>query len=876
MAEGRKKGKLRVWRAILTLVAFGAAIAVIRHVPMGRYDLLPDSPAASPSLPLDPDSPWPKFRANALQNGRSPVRPVAEAGARPWAFQTGKGIFSSPVVDGEGNLYVGSADHVFYSLDKAGKLRWKLGTGEIIDSSALLDDRGKVYFGSGDQEVWCADRRTGEVAWKFRAQSVEEVKAEFGITAHNLSWFEGNIGLLPDGSLLAPNDNYVVYRLDRESGTRKGQYLGNEMVWSLPAVNPATGRLFFGSDFMALKNVFAYDFEGRKPRWTAGGLGTVAATPLLTGSSARGAVVLGGFDGYVRAFAQDSGKQLWKFGTRDHIYASPAQLSDGTIIQPSADGSVYALDPKTGRRKWAFDSLEPIRSSPAVDGEDRIYVGTGDGRLVCLEPDGRLRWSWLCIGEERNDLNASPALGPGGVYIAGESGGIFFVPYDYPLSAEGRRDPRSGSGPSAVLPAEGGVLAYTSPFGSSLASVPPSLDANAPLTLSLFVRKGGSTVLSALDPKSVKVRATGNPRLLANVSADRRFLTIVPDETWLGPEGGRVEVRVEAAYSVGLSRLGLKFFGGRRGGKVDQVFSLSIPPRARGAGRMPYAVPEGPGGQQAGFEFSRLSAPLPSMLPSWNQIGFDSLHYLAGTVAPLAPGPDGQARAIVWVIGGKLAAGATGAAAASTVVDPSLEVRYPLVLEYDGGLLTFRNHEGFKINFVGSWDMPFGFYRLAAKADPLSGSIRSALSLNAVALCDQIAFYGPFLKLMGMSEAATGRMTVAGGMKLARWQPPSTAPGAIEGCRFSLSATEAQVDLPAGPAKADHVFSLLLVDQAGGLPLPLYYTKRTKVEADDAGRVIRVALSFDQGEVKGGVRAILLVDTEPVAEAVLDLPAAGK
>ena len=71
----------------------------------------------------------------------------------------------------------------------------------------------------------------------------------------------------------------------------------------------------------------------------------MAASPLLTNTSARGAVVVGGFDGYLRAFAQDSGKLLWKFGMRDHIYASPAQLSDGTLIQPSTDGTLYAIEP---------------------------------------------------------------------------------------------------------------------------------------------------------------------------------------------------------------------------------------------------------------------------------------------------------------------------------------------------------------------------------------------------------------------------------------------------------------------------------------------------------------------------------------------------
>jgi outer membrane protein assembly factor BamB len=152
---------------------------------------------------------------------------------------------------------------------------------------------------------------------------------------------------------------------------------------------------------------FSFDLSG-KEQWTTGSFGTVAATTMLTNTSTKGAVLVGGFDGFLRAFAQDSGKLLWKFGTKDHIYASPAQLSDGTIIQPGADGTLYAIDPGTGKAIWEFDTLEPIRSSPAVDGDDNIYFGNGEGKLYCINPDGTLRWSYKLITDDRNDLNGSP------------------------------------------------------------------------------------------------------------------------------------------------------------------------------------------------------------------------------------------------------------------------------------------------------------------------------------------------------------------------------------------------------------------------------------------------------------------------------------
>ncbi|MEI6387963.1 MAG: PQQ-binding-like beta-propeller repeat protein [Spirochaetota bacterium] len=897
----------------------GLAVFVVAAFPFGRYDFLPDTATASPAgsgagsttavFHLDPTSPWPKFRANALQTGRSAVKPTeahlsdGSPGTRPWTFPTGKGIFSSPVIDGEGTVYIGSADGNFYALARDGGLKWKIATAGIIDSSALLDDSGNVFFGAGDGLFYCADRVTGKVKWTFAAQGPAEMKKEFGVELHNVSWFEGNAGMLPDGSILAPNDNHLVYVLDRDSGKRKTQYLGNEMVWSLPAINAATGRLFFGSDFIAINNVFAFDIRGGKPLWTAGGLGTIAATPLLTSASARGALVLGGFDGYLRAFAQDSGKQLWSFGTRDHIYASAAQLSDGTLIQPSADGTVYAVDPRTGRQKWAFDTLEPIRSSPAVDGNDRIYVGTGDGRLVCLESDGRLRWSYRCIDGSRDDLNASPALGPEGIVVAGESGGIFFVPWDWPLletgkaaanagganagaatgaatgAASGAASGNDGAATVAVggegIPDEGTYLLWTGAFGALSPRPPTSIAANQALAFTLLARSGGDTLLSAIDRDSVRVTIGGNPAFALEVGANRRFLTIVPTREWTVPAGGRIELRVEGAWKRDLSRFGLKFSGGRQGGTFRGDFAFDVEPRGAGpAGwtlpARPAGMPVMPGEATTVFRLERLAAPNPSMLPSWNQIGFDSLHYLAYVLGPL-PTAEGQAKdssALAWVIAGKKVPDASGQGS-RVVPDPSQALRFPLIVENDGGVLTLHDHKGFSINFVGSWDMPFGSYRLSAGSVPSPEGPFVQAQLAAVALCDRISFYGPFLKLLGMSEFDSGKMAVFGGLELgARKESPSFTSAEVGAMKAAVASKEASVTLSgSGLLKAGHVYSLLLVEAETGLPLPLSYTQKTAVEADAEGILSRVAVSYGKGEVRGPVRLLLLVDGFVAAQA---------
>ena len=189
-----------------------AAIAyVILFVPFGKYDFspAPTTPMSANgtfayNIPLDRASPWAKFRANELQNGRTPVIPAVDETLAPWSYRTGKGIFSSPVIDENGNCYIGSADTYFYNFNPDGTVKWKVKTGDIIDSSALLDDQGRIYVGSGDAQVYALDRETGEILWKEAAHTVEEVEELYDMDLYNLNWFEGNIAMLPDGSLLAP------------------------------------------------------------------------------------------------------------------------------------------------------------------------------------------------------------------------------------------------------------------------------------------------------------------------------------------------------------------------------------------------------------------------------------------------------------------------------------------------------------------------------------------------------------------------------------------------------------------------------------------------------------------------------------------------
>ncbi len=811
-------------------------------------DIAPDVGPATwvYGVPLAPDSPWPKFRRDAAQTGRSPVKPTSQGGMM-WSFPTAKGIFSTPVIAGDGTVYVGSGDRTFYALNPDGTVRWQEETGEIIDSAALLDDRGRVYWGSGDGVLRARDAATGEVVWDFHADD-PEVNDAF------INWFEGNVAMGPDGTLYVPNDNWFVYAIDRDSGTVKWTFETPDQTWALPAVDAASGRLYVANNNLLPlfgDNFFALDSTGES-LWSGSFTGTIAASPLLTES---GMLLFGGFDGFVHALDAADGSESWTVPARDHIYASMAELSDGTLVQAGADGTVYALAPADGKVLWTFDGLEPFRSSPAVDGDDNIYLGSGEGRLFVLRPDGTLRFSLQLIEGDRNDLNASPALGTDAIYIAGESGQVFSVPYDWCLRPEGEADSRCHTG-GEQLPGEGAHLYYTTGFGAPLASPPEAINANQPLAFSLVVREAGDTVLALFDADSLTVDIAPAPpegSWTHDISGDGRFLTVVPPASGMGTEG--VTLTITGDYRVDPERSGLAMTGGVIGGSFSAAFPFQ--PQPGGLESMPLPYPDA--GVPAGtWELSRLAAPLPTILPSYNQIGFDSLHFLIG----LVEGDDEQG--IAWVVGGRI-----DEAKGTVVPDPTSGSIFPLTVAHDHGLLSLSNEKSFALEAMNA-NLAFDSFVVRVRLDD-DGDGAEPATVTVKAICSDIAMYGAFLQKLGLCNPQTDQLVVFGAALVNRYGDGLTGPPVDAGApEFSIVADGLQVrfDEPELPVDA-HRYALLVVDPASGLPVPIYYGLKTSVHGSYGGLLEEVRLKVKIADLPSPMRVYFMVDTYPAAQAEL-------
>lgn len=784
-------------------------------------------------VPLDRQSPWPKFRRDARQTAAAPFA-VSDDGSELWSFETGKGIFSSPVIGGDGTIYIGSASRSFYAIAADGSERWSFQTGEIIDSSALLDDGDRVIFGSGDGNVYALDRATGSELWRFTADDPAE-------TGALIRWFEGNIGIGPGGDLYAPNDNFWLYALDRATGERKWRARMPDQTWSLPAVDPDTGRLYVGNNNLTGigGHLFALTPDGRS-EWQVRGGATMAASPTVVGDT----VVAGAFDGFIRGYARDSGRERWAVPARDHVYASASVLPNGNVVVPSADGTLYAIDPETGDVSWTYSWGAPMRSSPAVDADGHIYVGTGDGHLLVVTADGELAWALKLIDDDRDDLNGSPALSPSAIVIAGESGEVFRVPGGYCA--------RTPLPPACVLPgeqpapADGASLARLSRFGSWLGDASPSISSTEALAVGLRAFEGGEELLAVLDAESIVATVSPSVPFMLDVSANRQFLTLRPEGAWVFDDSGTMQLTVSGQWLRDPERDGLQTEGGDVGGDFERAFVIG---RATSVAGPAPAVATAPGDAAQQWVLSRLAAPLPTLLPSYNQIGFDSLYFVVGLVDL-----DEDGNGVAWLVEG-----------ASTpdgiVAVPGTRGMFPFEVVWRDGEFRFRNEDGLALEVLSA-TIGFETFEVAGRVAEDGGANGPAV-VQATTVCGGIELYGTFLRALGLCNPDTDLLTAYGAVVVTpSGDGSSTGPGPIGSAVAGVDEDRVVVTLSGAdrPPAASHAWSVLLLDAAGA-PVVLAYGLETEVSADASGQVTSV--SVPAPAEAGSYTAVLMVDAYP-------------
>jgi outer membrane protein assembly factor BamB len=814
-------------------------------------------------VPVQAKSPWPEMRRDSRNTASSPVRGRYRS-ERPWSFATRRGIFSTPVIDGDGTIYVGSADHDLYALRPDGSLSWKFRTGGIIDAAGAIARHQKslrtapLTIGSGDEKLYRLRTNPGlsrkrRMVWSF-GPTLPPAGGQV------VSWWEGNVAIGPGGTIYAGNTGGAAYAIN-PNGTQRWAAPRGQSVWTTPAFGQGAeaGNSFWGSvDLYA----FSLDQNGQQ-RWQTFTPGYVTSSPAL---GSDGTVYVGSFDHKVYALDPDTGQTRWSFATDAHIYSSPA-LADGpdgrttAIYIASADGSVYALDP-AGHLLWRYDTADPIRSSPVLGRKPRgggriLYVGSSNGKVYALDAaSGKRRWSFDTTPRnpalrDRNDLNGSPALGRRGLYIGGEHGRVWFVPYDYCLHTRDRRCDRK---PGQEFGKDVDRMLYVTPGGTTVGKrsgieVPPA----TVLATRLIVRRSGLTEDAALQPQGssnqlVSVRPHFN--FTTQLSGDGHYLFIHP--SGLLRRGQRYRVRVRGGWKVGA---------GGDAGTVDTTLGFRT---SSSGGKLPLRVRRN---RTTAFSISRLAIPLPPLLPSVNQIGFDSYDMLAGTISRTKARGKRAGRALIWVIGARRDRHGV------LQPDPGGNFQFPLAGVYRSNALSLSSSD---------LSLQFSFGSVPLRLFELRGQIAPDLVMQpgtgiySETTCADVPNYSAQLRVAGVCNAQD--TLAAGGTLLTAPYGERAAARRPKG----VGLARVQLNRPAGGSAGRVVATLKLAKRArypasrhlgsilltgpGGEVVPLDYRGETSAVADSRGNLRQIRLNLPPGtSLPAAMRARVILDVFPLA-----------
>jgi len=343
------------------------------------------------SVDLTPPGDWYMFGREPRRNRRSPYV-GAQTSTLDWKYDTGNRLYSSPAIDANGTVYVGSLYGYLYAVNSDGTLRWRYANGIYVTSSPAIGADGTVYVGSGDNYVY-AIYPSGILRWRYKTNG----------------WVHSSPAISDDGTVYVGSHDGRIYAI-AINGTLKWRYYTSWPVYSSPAIGVD------GTVYAAGWDLYAFDPDGTV-KWRFETDDDINSSPAI---GADGTIYVGSNDHYFYAVNPD-GTLKWRYETGGRIESSSAIGDDGIVYVGSADNYLYALNPD-GTLFWRYETGDDVYSSPAIGADGTVYIGSYDGWIYAIDADGKLKWCY----ETDAKVYSSPAISENGaVYIGSHDGYLY-------------------------------------------------------------------------------------------------------------------------------------------------------------------------------------------------------------------------------------------------------------------------------------------------------------------------------------------------------------------------------------------------------------------------------------------------------------------
>ncbi|OGF98398.1 MAG: hypothetical protein A2Z86_05575 [Candidatus Glassbacteria bacterium GWA2_58_10] len=320
-----------------------------------------------------------------------------------WRFEVGAAVSSSPAVDDQGTIYIGSeTDRVnegvswFFALKPDGSYKWYAITGIVLGTPAL-DAFSTIYF--------------GDIAGFFYAILPDSGDLKWLVT--NGSLISGSAAVAGDGTIYIGFGDNNLYSIQPD-GFLNWSFKTGDVIQGSPAVS-YDGTVYFGSNDHTF---YALDPEDGSLKWSFPTGANITDSPAIDSDST---IYFGSWDGYLYALTPEPALK-WKFKTGSVVSSSPSIGPDGTIYFGSWDNYLYALD-RQGNLVWKFKAGDVIDSSPAVGADGAVYFGSWDSTFYALNSDGSQRWTY----KTGDWVSSSPTITNEGVLYFGSHDGFIYA-----------------------------------------------------------------------------------------------------------------------------------------------------------------------------------------------------------------------------------------------------------------------------------------------------------------------------------------------------------------------------------------------------------------------------------------------------------------
>ena len=372
----------------------------------GLNEMIKEESTVADDGPMD--SAWPMFGHDVRHTGRSPFGEKG-IGVEKWKFQVKYSVISSPAIDKNGTIYIGSKDSYLFAINPDGSEKWRCETENMIRSSPAIAADGTIYVGDCNGYLY-AINPNGTEKWRFNAGGEGNWVYSSPVIADDGTIYFGVVG--PGWEIGR------VYAVNSD-GTEKWHYDTGFWIYCSPALDNE-GTIYIGSNDCYMYAI--YPNGTLKWKFKACNRDGLGSAPTIGDD---GTVYFGSTDNYLYALNSD-GTLKWKCYAGRNGASSPAIGEDGSLYAGSNDGRLYCIS-SNGTEKWSFQSedtyYDDVLSSPAIDKYGTIYFGSFDGNLYALNPDGTLNWKYD-VGDY---IESSPAIGEDGTIYFGSWNGYLYA-----------------------------------------------------------------------------------------------------------------------------------------------------------------------------------------------------------------------------------------------------------------------------------------------------------------------------------------------------------------------------------------------------------------------------------------------------------------